>query len=49
MKRLLILAFTTDTLTGDVTGLRGDVDACDITPEERAAGVDVTSLVKATP
>ena len=33
-------------LTGDVTGLRGDVDLCNFTDAERAAGVDVTTLVQ---
>ena len=33
-------------LSGDATGLRGDVDACQITDTERAAGVDVDSLVQ---
>lgn len=38
-------------LRGYVTGLSGDVDDCEITEEERAAGVDVTDLVEhpATP
>ena len=38
-------------LRGDVTGLRGkvtdlsgNVDACEITDEERAVGVDITTL-----
>ena len=34
-------------LTGDVTGLWGDVDDCEITAAERAAGVDVATLVSA--
>jgi hypothetical protein len=36
----------TSELRGDVSGISGDVDACEITPEERAEGVDVSSLVR---
>jgi len=34
-----------DLISGDVSGLSGDIDACELTDEERAAGVDVTKLV----
>lgn len=40
-------------LSGDVTGLRGDVtgvhgslDACELSDEERAAGIKVASLIR---
>ena len=33
-------------LWGSVTNLRGDVDMVGITPEERAKGIDIKSLVK---
>ena len=32
-------------LSGDVSNLSGDVDDCEITAEERTAGVDVSDLV----
>ena len=32
-------------LRGDVTGLRGDVDDCDLTDSDRKKGVNVTDLV----
>ena len=35
-------------LRGNVSNLRGDVDDCDLTPEDRAEGVDVTALIGAT-
>jgi len=31
---------------GNVTGLRGDVDECEITGDDRKAGVDVAVLVR---
>jgi hypothetical protein len=31
---------------GDVTGITGDLDQCDLTPADRAAGVDIRELVK---
>jgi hypothetical protein len=34
-------------LRGDVTGLRGDVNECGLTNADRAAGVDVATLIKA--
>ena len=34
-------------LRGDATGLRGDVTACELTAQERAAGVSVESLISA--
>ena len=36
-----------DGLRGDVSGLSGDVDKCEITEDERNAGLDVESLVRA--
>ena len=36
-------------LQGDVTGLQGDLDACEITDAEREAGVDVATLVRSEP
>ena len=32
-------------LRGDVTGLRGNVDDCEITDEDRKAGIDVADLI----
>jgi len=32
-------------LTGNCSGLSGDLDAAEITDEERAAGVDIRSLI----
>ena len=32
-------------LSGNVSGLRGDVDDCSITDEERQNGIDVKDLV----
>ena len=32
-------------LRGDVTGLRGNVTDCELTPEDRANGVDISTLV----
>lgn len=32
-------------LRGDVSGLRGDVDACEMTDADRETGVDVRTLV----
>ena len=32
-------------LRGDCSGLWGDLDACGITAEDRAKGVDIASLV----
>ena len=31
--------------SGDCSGLRGDLDACGITAEDRAKGVDIASLI----
>jgi len=39
---------TISKLSGDVTGLRGDVDECGLTSVERKAGVYVTDLVLET-
>ena len=33
-------------LWGNVSGLRGDVDDCKITDEERENGVDIKELIK---
>ena len=53
-KTNLILTGDTSQLYGYVTGLRGDVtglcgyvDRCELTDAEREAGVDIASLVKA--
>ena len=35
-------------LRGDVSGLRGDLDDCELTDEEREAGVDVADLVESS-
>ena len=32
-------------LTGNVSGLRGDVDKCEITSEDREKGVSISDLV----
>jgi hypothetical protein len=32
-------------LRGDATGLRGDVDRCEITADERIAGISADALV----
>ena len=32
-------------LWGDCSGLSGDLDACGITAEDRAKGVDIVSLI----
>ena len=32
-------------LSGDCSDLSGDLDACGITAEDRAAGVDIASLI----
>lgn len=32
-------------LRGDCTGLRGDLDACEITATDRDAGIDITDLI----
>lgn len=32
-------------LRGDVSGLEGDVDECELSDDERAAGVDVNTLI----
>ena len=50
MKRILIelinkLTGDTSHLSGNCTRLRGDLDAAEITDEERAAGVDIRSLI----
>lgn len=34
-----------DRLSGDVTGLRGDVDDCNLSGYERAKGIDVADLI----
>ena len=34
-------------LSGCVTGLSGDVDTCEITDADRAAGIEIASLVAA--
>ena len=31
---------------GDLTGVRGDLDDCELTPEDRAAGVDIQMLIE---
>lgn len=33
-------------ITGDVSGIIGNLDDCEITQEERAKGVDISELVK---
>ena len=33
-------------LWGDVTGLRGDVDECGLTDNDRVRGVDIETLVQ---
>ena len=33
-------------LRGNVSGLRGNVDECELTDGERAAGVDVSVLIR---
>ena len=35
-------------IRGDVSGLRGDIDDCDLTPAQRAAGVNVEELCAET-
>ena len=30
---------------GDVSGLRGDLDECEISEDDRKAGIDISSLV----
>ena len=32
-------------VTGDLTGVTGDLDDCEISEAERAAGVDVSDLI----
>ena len=32
-------------LYGDIGGLYGDIDECDISDEERGAGIDVSDLI----
>jgi hypothetical protein len=39
------LAFYTQ-MTGDVSGLTGDVDDCELTAADRAAGVGIASLAR---
>jgi len=46
MKAMLEKAKTCSGLTGDVSGLRGDVNECELTNAERQQGVDVSTLVK---
>ena len=49
MKKCLIqskLTGNADGLSGHVSGLRGDVDNCEITPAERNNGIDVSDLVE---
>lgn len=36
-------------LWGYVSGLRGDLDACEITDAERENGIDVATLVRSEP
>ena len=31
---------------GDLTGISGDVDLCEITPEEREKGIKIEELIK---
>jgi hypothetical protein len=31
---------------GDLSGVRGDLDTCDITPENREAGINVSDLIQ---
>ena len=33
-------------ITGDLLGISGDLDDCEITAEERAAGISVEDLIK---
>ena len=33
-------------IRGNLTGIRGDLDKADITMEERAAGIDISALIK---
>ena len=33
-------------LSGDVSGLSGDVSDCEITEEDRAKGIDISELIK---
>ena len=36
---------TGDTLTGDVSGLSGDIDDAALTATEREAGIDIVELI----
>jgi len=33
-------------IRGDASGILGDVDSCELTDDERARGVDITTLCK---
>jgi hypothetical protein len=33
-------------VTGDLSGVRGDLDACEITEEDRNRGIDIKDLIK---
>ena len=33
-------------ITGDLTGITGDIGGCEITDEERDRGVDISELIK---
>jgi hypothetical protein len=33
-------------LSGDISGISGDIDACEITPEERKKGFNVSELIE---
>jgi hypothetical protein len=35
-------------LSGDCTGLYGDIDSCDISEEERKKGINILDLVEMT-
>ena len=43
MKKLLVK--TKNELTGNVNGLTGDVDDCELTDADRKVGVDVSRLL----
>lgn len=46
MKRALIRI--KNELTGDVSGLRGDVSVCELTDNDRTRGIDVSDLIEET-
>ena len=43
MKKVLVMD---NVLKGDCSGLRGNLDECELTEEDRQRGVDIRDLVK---